>query len=172
MLRLCDSKSFCRIFVGNFCKIHPVVVYYIKIETCDTVKNRFYLSSQYTVNILARLIQFVVVNGSTHVIFFLSVNSSKVATWKPQKEGRYWEGSWRVKAQIANIMSSGDLLMNVFEGVVAYTLCHDLSVCKQLNQAQRCELSLVNELYSIRRDVILKFQYLYAHACRSVNCAR
>jgi len=61
--------------------------------------------------------------------------------------------------------------MKGFEIVVAYTLRQDLSVCKQLNQAQSCELRFVNELYSSRHDVIMKFQYLYAHACRSVNCA-
>ena len=65
-----------------------------------------------------------------------------------------------------------NFLMNGFEGVVDYRVRQDLSVCKQLYQALSCELSFVNDLYSSRRDVIMKFQYLYAHASRPANCAR
>jgi hypothetical protein len=113
-----------------------------------------------------------VVDGSTYVIIFVGENLLKRPLGNVRKKDNIEMDLGELRRRLLTSCPAENFLSNGFGGVVVYTVRQDLSVCKHLNQAQGCELSFVKELYSSRRDVIMKFQYLCAHACRSANCAR
>jgi len=112
-----------------------------------------------------------VVDSSTHVNFFCGETLLKRPFGNVRKKDKIERDLGELRRRFLTSCPSENFLINGFVVVVGYMVRQDLSVCKQLNQARSCELSFVNDLYSGRRDVIMKFQYLYAHACRSANCA-